>query len=1329
MKCPNCQSENMEGAKFCSECGTELQQLCPQCGAEVGPGAKFCSDCGAALGKSEAGGTKGPAATPPSGDLHEPRAYTPAHLAERILRDRSTLLGESRIVTVFFCDVADSTALAEELGPEGMHRFLNGFFELALEEVHRFEGTVNQFLGDGFMALFGAPLALEGHARRAVSVALGIQRAMAQGKLKGGGNGSPLSPSLRMGLNTGTVVVGAIGDNLRMDYTAVGDVTHLAARMQQAADPGTVYLSENTYGQVKDYFACESVGALNFKGIAKPVAAWKVLAEKAVRTPFEASTERGLTPFVGRADELGVLNDFLHRAQREQGQVVFLMGEAGMGKSRLLLEFRRSLPEGTVNWLEGQCMSFGSSIPYLPLIELLKEAFRIEEGDPESAIIEKVERKTASWEDEPRRTVPYLKWLLSVDPGDPNLAGMDPMVRRAGIYDGLRALLREESRKSTVVAVVEDLHWIDESSRAALAAAVEGIESAPVLMVLTSRPGHTHLLGEHTWFNRLALGQLPAEESLTVAHEVLQAEHLPEEVQGLIARKAGGNPFYIEEITRSLVESGALRRQNGDYILKGTLDEIRVPDTIQEVILSRIDRLDRKAREALQLASVIGREFTVRILERITELRSGASEMVEELKSLELIYQKAWFPELSYMFKHALIHDVAYSTLLEERRKVLHRIVGRAMEELYAERLNEHYEALAHHFDKAEDWAKAVEYLLKAAGKAAEAYASEEAMRYYERALERLEKTELSESEQNYKIEAQKGLAEVRRTVGDAKGAETAARSAIALGREIGLEPERLARLLYLLEHSLILQGRYDETLAVGEEALSLLEGREDPVERAVALTLLAHIYHFKGNRKKEEALRSEIRDLLAGAPYDRELSLSYVNNSELRAKRLERAVHALKSLEELGKRHGDLRLLVQTYGFGAWFVYAARGDFGPAIPLSDQAMEIARRIGDRLWETWCLYLPAMTVYYPKGELETAERLSREALELAEDSGIKRSVAYAHRNLSLIALAGKRWDEAIAFSRTAVGLFREFNSPSMERIQLLCTAQAHLARGEPMDARREFQISLRLAAPVIEDLSRPPLGTTLAGLEEAFSSRKTFIQFCREFREDQLAAKSEEERSGREFSHLRQWYLEPGEPVRFARQAEREDFKGEPARSWAWHDPFGDCAWCFDRGLEIRATNARDLWYVNLGAPRFLRPVECDFAAQTVSVPAREDRPAIGGLLLWKDEENYLRIDRGIRGRFEVSLEGCIATEDQVIGRGRLESDRMFLRLERTGRQVNALCSADGEAWFTVGQIEFPVDDPIEVGLHAIGQIDRMIYHGGFTEGTAIRFGSFELWE
>jgi len=728
MICPQCQRDNEPDATFCTKCGARLERLCSNCQTPNATEARFCKRCGHALTASA------PAAPPRPAEFTAPHSYTPKHLAEKILVSRSALEGERKQVTVLFVDVSGFTSLSERLDPEDVHRLMTRAFELMLAEVHRYEGTVNQFLGDGIMALFGAPIAHEDHARRALHAALGIRVALGayEEELR---SRRGISLQVRQGVNTGLVVVGSIGTDLRMDYTAVGDTTNVAARLQQTAERGRILISETTHRLTEGYFHTRALGELQVKGKAEPIRGFELIAAKEARTRLDVGAERGLTPYVGRERELQLLHQCFEKAKSGQGQVVFVVGDAGIGKSRLLHEFRRQLGD-EATWVEGRCMSFGQSIAFHPIIDMLKRNFRIEEDDPEATIARKVERAVILLGEDLRPTLPYLYHLLSLDPGDAAVATLGPQQRRGEVFDALRRLLVRAAEVRPQVLVHEDVHWIDKASEESLAFTADSIPTSRILHILTYRPGYKHPFDEHSFQTRIALSTLSNADSVHMAHAVLGTDSLPEDLRTLIVRKAEGNPFFVEEVVKSLQEVGAIRRVDDRYVLAQRLDEIVIPDTIQDVIMARIDRLAEAPKKTLQLASVIGREFTRRLLDRIGDIRERTEEFLRDLKAIELIYEKALFPELAYMFKHALTHEVAYNSLLLQRRKELHGVIARAIEELYADRLAEHFEVLAYHFAKAEDRGKALEYLVKAAQKAANAFANREAVALYEQALD-----------------------------------------------------------------------------------------------------------------------------------------------------------------------------------------------------------------------------------------------------------------------------------------------------------------------------------------------------------------------------------------------------------------------------------------------------------------------------------------------------------------------------------------------------------------------------------------------------------------
>ncbi len=737
MHCRTCQFDNPAGMRFCGQCGAPLAAACPQCGAEIPAGFRFCGQCGMSLEPPTSQSAAAPPPKPTAATALPPSvaSYTPKHLAEKILKSRSALEGERRQVTVLFADVAGFTSLAEKLDPEEVHKLINGCFELVTAEIHRFEGTINQYTGDGVMALFGAPIAHEDNARRAVHAALGIQRALRKyASLLDTERG--LTLAMRIGLNTGSVVVGRIGDDLRMDYTAVGDTTNLAARMQQAARPGSVMMTEATHKAVEGFFETLDLGPVAVKG-HEPIHAFEVLRARGARSRMEIGVDRGLTPFIGRERELGVLLDRFAEVAAGRGQVVYVTGDAGIGKSRLLHEFRRAGNEdaGRLTWLEGQCVSFGHSIAFLPLIDQLRKNFHIGEYDGEPEIIAKVEHGMRLM-GELESHVPFIRYLLSVDPGDPIISTMDAASRHRLVFAALRALTLRGARQRPLVLLIEDLHWIDSSSEEYLGYLMDSMGAVPVMLILTYRVGYVPRFRTHSFQSSVSLTTMAERDALAVACGVLGATELPSEVTAAIMEKAEGVPLFIEEVAKTLLDIGVLRREKDRLTLVKGAGQISVPDTINDIIMARLDRLGEDGKRTVQLASVIGREFLVRLLSRVAGMTEQLDGLLRELQALEIIYEKGLLAEPAYIFKHAVIQDVAYNSLLRERRKDLHRAVAYAVEELFPDRLAEHYEELAHHFSLGEDWAKAFEYLDRSGDRAKYAYANQVALDFYGRALE-----------------------------------------------------------------------------------------------------------------------------------------------------------------------------------------------------------------------------------------------------------------------------------------------------------------------------------------------------------------------------------------------------------------------------------------------------------------------------------------------------------------------------------------------------------------------------------------------------------------
>jgi class 3 adenylate cyclase/pimeloyl-ACP methyl ester carboxylesterase len=649
--------------------------------------------------------------------------HIPKHLADKIRTTRTALEGERKQVTVLFADTKGSTELIEGLDPEAARKLLDPVLYLMMDAVHRYEGTVNQVLGDGIMALFGAPIAHEDHAVRACYAALAMQAAL-QDYAEEVRRTQGIALRIRVGLNSGEVVVRTISNDLHMDYSAVGQTTHLAARMEQLAAPGSILLTVATLRLVEGLVRVNALGPVPVKGLAEPIEVFELVGASAIHRRLQASAPRGLTRFVGRQTEFAALRQALERAGTGHGQVAAVVGEAGVGKSRLVYEFIHS--PHTHNWLvlETASVSYGKATAYFPVVDLLKRYVHMDDGDDTRTIQAKVTGQVLTLDATLQETIPALLALLDALPEDHPFRQLEPPQRRQRTLDALKRVLLRESQVQPVLLVCEDLHWIDTETQALLDTLVDSLPTVQMLLLANYRPEYQHGWGSKTYYTQLRLDPLPPESADELLQALLgDAPGLEPLTQLLIARTQG-NPFFLEESVRTLAETQVLVGERGAYRLAQALPTIQVPATVQAVLAARIDRLPPEEKHLLQTASIIGNEISFRLVQAIAELPEDAlHHALTRLQAAEFLYETSLFPELVYTFKHALTRDVAYGGLLHERRGTLHGRVGVAIEALYPERLVEFAEVLAHHFAQGEIWAKAAHYHFSAAEKAKAQYA------------------------------------------------------------------------------------------------------------------------------------------------------------------------------------------------------------------------------------------------------------------------------------------------------------------------------------------------------------------------------------------------------------------------------------------------------------------------------------------------------------------------------------------------------------------------------------------------------------------------------
>ena len=687
----------------------------------------------------------------PARQARQPLAYTPRFLADKILTSRASIEGERKLVTVLFADVAGFTAMSEMLDPEDMHAIMDGCFTILMDQIHKFEGTINQFTGDGVMALFGAPLAHEDHAQNACYAALAIQKALKgySGEIQ---QRFGVAFHMRIGLNSGPVVVGAIGDDLRMDYTAVGDTTNLSARMESLAEPGTIRVSRNTVQLAREYFTFNALGAIHVKGKSEPQEAFELSGASRVTSRLDASAAHGLTTYAGRREELAILTKLSEKAFAGQGHVVGVKGDPGVGKSRLIFELRRSIGRRFV-YFEGRCVQFGKAMAFLPLRDILRTYLDSGDDDTPQSVTQKIRRQFEKLGLEADECLAAFQDLLVLPVESQTWPELSPNERKEKTFEALRDFLLYASRKDPLMIVVEDLHWIDNASEAFLDFLIDALNGTAIMLLLIYRPEYRHDWVNRPGFHEITLAQLPQETGTEVIGSILGNAGVAPALIRFVLQRTDGNPLFMEELTRTLLENGSIRMASGGYRLDRTADTAKVPENIHGIIAARVDSLDDDVKRVVQLAAVIGRDFAHRVLQTITGQREKLDAGLEILQEMGFIYRKNRYPELSFTFKHALTQEVAYNSLLRQKRARYHAHVAGAIERLNAQRIEESYEVLAYHYDRSEDAQKAYEYMRLSGEKAIRTHFLWEAYDYFKKALGALDRLSRGDNRRQQELE------------------------------------------------------------------------------------------------------------------------------------------------------------------------------------------------------------------------------------------------------------------------------------------------------------------------------------------------------------------------------------------------------------------------------------------------------------------------------------------------------------------------------------------------------------------------------------------------
>ncbi len=909
MRCQSCNYDNPADAAFCEGCGTRLELLCPACKAPVSAGARFCKKCGAALGPANPS-----ASATVSASSTRPQIVIAADSAAP-----SALDGERKTVTALFADIKGSTELMEDLDPEEARAIIDPALRLMIDAVHRYDGYVVQSTGDGIFALFGAPLAHEDHPQRALYAALRLQEDLERysARLREAGN---LPIEGRVGVNTGEVVVRSITTGAgQTEYTPIGHTTNLASRMQALAPTGSIAVSEPTRKLVEGYFALKPLGPTRVKGLSEPVNVYEVTGLGPLRTRLQRAAGRGLTKFVGRDRELAALGHAADQAKAGHGQLVAAMAEAGAGKSRLYFEFKAKNQSGWMV-LETFSISHGKASAYLPVIDLLRNYFGISSEDDERKRREKVTGRVVALDRSLEDTLPYLFSLLGIVEGVDPLAQMDARIKKSRTLEAIKRIVLRESLNQPLIVIFEDLHWIDEQTQEFLNLLADSIATAKILLLVNYRPEYSHQWSSKTYYTQLRLDPLGNESANQMLSALLGDSSTPRPdhdegkrgdqphageddliaLKRLIIERTEGNPFFVEEIVQALFEEGVLLR-NGSVTVARPMNAVKVPTTVQAVLAARIDRLPADEKELLQTLSVIGREFPLSLIRAVTQnphprgtapardgtdsasaqhaadaaplafSRNDAGEgsaelerMLADLQLAEFIYEQPAVGDTEYIFKHALTQEVAYNSLLIERRKHLQERIGNALESIFANQLDDHLAELAHHYNRGANPDKAVNYLTRAGQQALQRSAFAEAQAQLQQGLEWIKRLPESSDRDARQLGLLSTLVQVLTVTRGFSAPET--RAAAERARDLAKKGGNLNQLVTQavgIWQSALASGDYSTASLLADQILDLAQREGSPASFAFAYRAQLHVSLSRGDLVLVEELFGRVNPFL----------------------------------------------------------------------------------------------------------------------------------------------------------------------------------------------------------------------------------------------------------------------------------------------------------------------------------------------------------------------------------------------------------------------------------------------------------------------------------
>ena len=841
MVCANCGASSSPQSQFCGNCGTLLVETCTSCGSPFLRLQRFCDQCGADRNRAsfyvrQANAENTAASVNPS-----------RHSAKQLLESRAAIEGERKQITVLFADMKGSTNLIQDLDPEQVEQRLRPTLQLMIDAVHRYEGTINRIEGDGIMALFGAPLAYEDSAVRAAYAALDMQNAVR--------GASDAQPAIRVGLHAGEVLVRAVNTDLSVDYDAIGATVHLAARMEQMAAPGSIYCTASVARLAEGLIEVKSLGPLAVKGFREPLELFEIVAHTSARTRWEVTAARGLTQFVSRDAELAILRDAMHQAVEGHGKLICVVGEPGAGKSRLVHEVLHSPATSAWTVLKAATASYTRNTPYLAFADLIRMWFEIPEQATSDDARRRVQVKISAFGDELLAELPAIHSLLDLQVDDPEWLALEPAARRHRILAAGKNLILHVAAMRPLLLWFEDMQWTDAETRTLLESIAEEVESHRLLIILTGRPEYEHRWAEKNYYRAIQIEALDKPAAERLVRTMLGNSKVNERLCDLIVRRTDGIPLFIEETIRSLVEHGVLRGRMGAYALTQELQDIKIPESVQAVLASRIDLLPPAQRGLLQTASAIGPDIQVTLLEDVTDTpRPDLRTLLADLQAADFLYQVPNTTTFQFRFKHTLTHEVAYGSLLSKTRQELHGRILRAIESQYSGNLAEMVESLSHHALNAGLWKEALVYSRQAGDKAVELSAYREARIFFEQALQALTYLPQDKTHIQTGIDIRLGLRAILGATTEYPALERYLREAETLAIQIEDRP-RLAAISVAQTFVHNWQGDLDAGIECGERGLSIAkEIKNDRLELS-ASSFLGQAYMWRGDFRKSLAL------------------------------------------------------------------------------------------------------------------------------------------------------------------------------------------------------------------------------------------------------------------------------------------------------------------------------------------------------------------------------------------------------------------------------------------------------------------------------------------